>query len=474
MIHWAILMILLLVTLNAGSLKSWEFEVVDSAIYVGKPILVLDGEEDPHIAYSYRAGTHSYDSMVRYAYRTSGHWSYDVVDSSCYPGGFALDGTDSPHISYIDYTYPFQRLWYASMQDDTWQAEIVDSTHGALNSSLAVDSQNLPLLSYYSDPGPYNLRYARFNGTSWVTDFVAGGEAGWTNSIQVDSEDMPHIAFSDFVYPGQYVLEYGVSERFGDWDLEVVDDDGPHLGYHCSLALDENDIPHISYMEARESFEANHLKYARKVGFLDWDVATVDSVDDVGWHTSIAIDPMGHPGITYSGNYQLRYASWDGETWNIEVVADIRSRYTRSSISFNSGGRPMIAFSKPDTSFSFDTHYLILAVGESAASVDENDHSVIIPRSLSLAQNYPNPFNPSTTIRYEIPSKDGSVPVRLLIYDLRGRLIRTLVDEDREPGSYQVHWDGRDSNGQSVISGVYLYRIETGDFTTTRKLVVVR
>jgi flagellar hook assembly protein FlgD len=66
------------------------------------------------------------------------------------------------------------------------------------------------------------------------------------------------------------------------------------------------------------------------------------------------------------------------------------------------------------------------------------------------------------------------VPVDISIYDLRGRLIRTLVDEEKPPGTYQVHWNGRDDMGTKVPSGVYLYRITAGDFISTRKMVMMK
>jgi len=96
-----------------------------------------------------------------------------------------------------------------------------------------------------------------------------------------------------------------------------------------------------------------------------------------------------------------------------------------------------------------------------------------IPRSFGLFQNHPNPFNPSTTIEYAVPAGDV-VHVCIKVYDLRGRRIHTLVDEERATGSYSVHWDGRDSRGKEVNSGLYLYRIEAGDFTSTRKMTILR
>ena len=64
--------------------------------------------------------------------------------------------------------------------------------------------------------------------------------------------------------------------------------------------------------------------------------------------------------------------------------------------------------------------------------------------------------------------------VRITVYDLRGRLVRRLVDGDKDPGYYRVHWNGRDDHGARVASGVYLYAIDAGDYRATRKMALVR
>jgi hypothetical protein len=96
------------------------------------------------------------------------------------------------------------------------------------------------------------------------------------------------------------------------------------------------------------------------------------------------------------------------------------------------------------------------------------------PRSFELSQNFPNPFNPSTSIRYTIArdGRDGRVPTTLRVYDMRGRQVRTLVEEEKSPGEYIVHWDGQDDRGVRLASGTYLYHIRAGDWSATRKLVI--
>jgi len=106
--------------------------------------------------------------------------------------------------------------------------------------------------------------------------------------------------------------------------------------------------------------------------------------------------------------------------------------------------------------------------------VESNVVDSPLPKTFSVSQNFPNPFNPSTTIQYAIPENPGPVDVKVDIYDVRGRLVRRLVDEEKEAGIFQVHWDGKDERGKSVSSGLYLYQIDAGEFKSIRKMVLTR
>jgi hypothetical protein len=94
-----------------------------------------------------------------------------------------------------------------------------------------------------------------------------------------------------------------------------------------------------------------------------------------------------------------------------------------------------------------------------------------IPRAFALGQNFPNPFNPSTTIKFSV---EGAGRVALKVYDLRGRLVRTLVDDRMEGGEHAVQWDGTADNGEAVGSGIYIYRITSGDHVAARKMVLLK
>ncbi|MFZ0390267.1 MAG: T9SS type A sorting domain-containing protein [Calditrichia bacterium] len=94
-----------------------------------------------------------------------------------------------------------------------------------------------------------------------------------------------------------------------------------------------------------------------------------------------------------------------------------------------------------------------------------------VPQSFKMEQNYPNPFNPNTTINFVLPK--NSI-VKLQVFDLAGRSLCTLADTRYLAGSYRVVWNGRDSDGQQVASGVYIYRIQAGSFVQSRKMLLIR
>jgi hypothetical protein len=93
------------------------------------------------------------------------------------------------------------------------------------------------------------------------------------------------------------------------------------------------------------------------------------------------------------------------------------------------------------------------------------------PAPLVLEQNAPNPFNPSTTIAFTLPS---AVDVELSIYDIEGRLVRTLLDGPSQSGRHESRWDGADMRGGPVSSGIYVYRLRAGTTTIARKMLMLK
>ncbi|HPS38159.1 MAG TPA: chitobiase/beta-hexosaminidase C-terminal domain-containing protein [Candidatus Cloacimonadota bacterium] len=100
-----------------------------------------------------------------------------------------------------------------------------------------------------------------------------------------------------------------------------------------------------------------------------------------------------------------------------------------------------------------------------------NDDDVIVPVTSQLTGNYPNPFNPETTISYTV--KETS-PVTIGVYNLKGQLVKTLINETKASGNHTVVWNGTDENGRAVSSGMYYYKMYAGKYSSTKKMILMK
>jgi hypothetical protein len=120
-------------------------------------------------------------------------------------------------------------------------------------------------------------------------------------------------------------------------------------------------------------------------------------------------------------------------------------------------------------------YYWLEQIDETGASTFHGptvaDLSGLVPATYQLSQNYPNPFNPETTLRYALPRDEK---VQLKVFNIRGQLVKTLVNEDMKAGHHSVVWKGRDDADQMVASGIYFVQMQAGDYRQVRKLVLIK
>jgi hypothetical protein len=269
----------------------------------GQPSLVLDGQERPRIAYR-----NSGSMDLLYAWTgpdiDGGPWVTTTVDT---PGdcgidpSLELDGAGDPRISYNCNSC----LLYAHDEGSGWQIETVACGAGwyGWNSSLALDTQERPRISYLAGWPISDLMYAWYDGAQWQHETIdSQGSVGLYTSLALDSQDYPHISYYD---SSAYALKYARHDGMA-WHFEVVD--AGHVGQegigkYTSLVLDAADRPHISYFDDAH----NELRYAYFDG-TRWLTETVDTGDYLtGAYTSLALDAQGRPHISYRGNDCLRY-----------------------------------------------------------------------------------------------------------------------------------------------------------------------
>ena len=95
----------------------------------------------------------------------------------------------------------------------------------------------------------------------------------------------------------------------------------------------------------------------------------------------------------------------------------------------------------------------------------------VLPIEFAMHQNYPNPFNPVTSIRYDIPSTSN---VRISVYSLLGQKVKTLTNSMHQPGFYSAQWNGTNDMGSAVSSGVYICKINAGNYTSIKKMILMK
>jgi hypothetical protein len=137
----------------------------------------------------------------------------------------------------------------------------------------------------------------------------------------------------------------------------------------------------------------------------------------------------------------------------------------------------------PGFPVSAEVEYAIMICPKPTA-VEEEEEGAITPKDFELYQSYPNPFNSSTLIRYAVHGSQFTVhrpvPITLKIYNILGQMVRTLVDEPKIAGNYEVVWDGKDEKGRDLASGIYFYQLKvrrihgTGEFTQTKRMVLLK
>ena len=98
-------------------------------------------------------------------------------------------------------------------------------------------------------------------------------------------------------------------------------------------------------------------------------------------------------------------------------------------------------------------------------------NTINTPETFRLHQNYPNPFNPITTLKYDLPEESF---VDITVYDMLGNVVSNLANRSQNSGSKSVQWDATNNQGEPVSAGVYLYKIQAGEFSQTKKMILLK
>ncbi len=277
----------------------------------------------------------------------------------------------------------------------------------------------------------------------------------WERAVDANLGDISvfdlalHPANALLVYAATTAGLFKTTDGGDSWTLMTTPSDTSLIR---AVALDPGDPDHLLI-----ALEGSGI-HVTLDGGQNWQ-AGYAGLEPNGSIHDIVFDPT-NGNIAYTSDYYSGiYRSEDGGfTWAV-INQGLLNR-SAMSLSISSDGQHLYATTDGAGVFRLDLNGI-------PAKVEDESR----PRTFQLSQNYPNPFNPSTTISYRLTSP---ARVRLEILDLRGRLLRILVDRGEQAGSHTIIWYGRDGSGNEVPSGVYICRLKSAGSSAIRKMTLIR
>ena len=259
-----------------------------------------------------------------------------------------------------------------------------------------------------------------------------------------------------YEYDGSYVSPEVIHPGMGYW-LRATQDGEITLS---STALATKILEQANHLEGSNTLELSNGTHSTTL-YFGKDVSEAEEL-------SYSLPPV-FPQMAFDARFtdNMKYIQDAGEISVINTNSRLTLNY---SVNLDPGEHLKWVF----TTNSGKEH-ILNGTGEITLPPETKGMSLekraIFPDVYALYQNYPNPFNPVTKITYQLPEESY---VAVTIYNLAGQKVTTLVDGRRSGGFHAVDWYGKNSNGESVVSGLYFFRIETENFSKTLKMLLLK
>ncbi len=211
----------------------------------------------------------------------------------------------------------------------------------------------------------------------------------------------------------------------------------------------------------------NNAVGAAELRLVDLATGNTVLVGPIGAGSGVEVGAFGVPGASAG-----QFIKLVGATSGTIAPGDVQGLTVRlfgidaTSSPMDTSYSANIEISSNDASDPVVVIPVFLQVGPTGIEVD-----LPLPTTFAVSPNYPNPFNPSTTINFQLPE---AVDVKLVVYNVLGQKVRTLVNKSMQPGHYKTTWNGLNDAGMQAASGIYIYRFEAGNFNKVQKMILLK
>ena len=268
------------------------------------------------------------------------------------------------------------------------------------------------------------------------------------------------ISMPDSIYLPSHIQNLKVSNNhytFLKFDIPQILDSLNALFINLTPSIIDS-VPGGVILYKINNIEWNEKLNENNIGLIDFGNFTpLDTIFSFQENVELSINIK--PFIVQGGLHSFALGSADS--------SDNISFYSKENLILRGEFNSTVPFHNSGYATNYNVWPSISFLLEENLSIDNK----LLPNAFALHQNYPNPFNPKTVIRYDLPKE---ATVKILIYDMLGRLVTTLADSKHSSGFKQVHWDATNRFGKKVSAGLYLYTIQAEEFRQTKKMVLLK
>ncbi len=322
-------------------------------------------------------------------------------------------------------------LWHTSDLGDQWTQATLPSGDPVEN--IAFDSYNRIYIGTWN-----GFFYTIDMGVSWIPIYLTGGR-------------VPAVAINsaDHLFAGAVDYDFYRSTNYGASWAQISHYAHPYY-----------------FVPVKIVFSKENRVFGLTTGRLHYYTANGDSeyihwLSSMGTPSDIAVGKNGNPIIVIKNRGIIESIN-EGYNWHWLTTGLLDTAFRCVAVD--------------DSGYIYAGTYNGTIYKSLFTTVDVNEKEISQPETFTLYQNYPNPFNPTTKIKFSVPAGVGTRRgVSLRVFDILGREVATLVNEEKPAGDYEVEFPNVETgHAPSLPSGIYFYQLRVGDFSTTKKMILLR